>query len=77
MVLFATFLAVEFLRHRRTYQSDMWSEEALLEERIESGTLPTLTHVTDAEITAPLEQKKRYLPKAPVRRLPFLHKVFR
>ena len=48
-VLLATFLLFELIQHRKTYLSDAWSEEALLEERIATGTLPAVTHAIAAK----------------------------
>ena len=76
-VLFAAFLAFEFVQHRKTYRSDNWSEEALLQDRIDSGTLPLPTHVMAAESAALFKQEERYLKQVPVRRVPFVHKVVR
>jgi hypothetical protein len=73
-VLLAAFLTVEFVQHRRTYLSDGWSEEALLEDGIAAGTLPRMKHIVAMELTK-TEQANANTQQTPTPRESLAHTI--
>jgi hypothetical protein len=75
--LFVAFVVFEVVQHRKTYLLDGWSEEALLEERIASGTLPPVMHIAVMEQAKANAQQGVVTKESLAKSIPFVQTASR